>query len=706
MSRAKTTILKSLSSIMLLLIIAACTGPSNKLNRLSSASSPYLLQHSDNPVDWYEWGDEAINRAKKENKPLLISIGYASCHWCHAMEKESFMDTAVARIMNENFICIKVDREERPDVDIIYMNACQLLSGGGGWPLNAFALPDGKPFFAGTYYSKKSWINLLNEITQAYKEKNDLVKKQADALTKKIAEEELSFLTTDSDTMVITKAGYQKLFENVYKDTDTRNGGLKGVPKFPMPAVTEFLLQYHYLTGNKQALDAATTTLTRMALGGMYDQVGGGFARYSTDSSWRIPHFEKMLYDNGQLVSLYAHAWQLTKNDFYKNILTETISFVERDLISPEGGFYSSLNADTKDGEGEFYGWGYDEFIKYTGRENGNLAAAYFNVLPDGNWEKGKNILYASGTPDDFSLAKKQLPGTFSNSLNAIKKTLLAERNKRSKPATDTKILTAWNAIMLKGYADAYAATGNEAYLAKALTNAKFLEKNMMAKNGGLKRNYKDGKATIDGFLDDYAWLAKAFVRLYQVCFDKHWLLSAKQITEYALANFYDKESGIFYYTAAGSSNLAVRKMEIVDNAIPSSNAILGTVLYELGIYFDRTDYSDHSIRMFSSVREKTSTQPAYFAQWCSLAGLLSYGICEVAIMGKDADRKSGELQKNYLPTCFFMGETDEENLPLLNGKLPADKTLIYVCVNKTCKRPVEEVNMGLDQIKSAIIKN
>jgi uncharacterized protein YyaL (SSP411 family) len=624
------------------------------------------------------------------------------------MEKESFMDTAVSQIMNENFICIKVDREERPDIDNIYMNACQLLSGSGGWPLNAFALPDGKPFFAGTYYSKDSWINLLKQISQAYKEKNDLVIKQADALTKGIAEEELSFLKTDSSAMVINKTGYQKLFDSVYKEIDTRNGGVKGFPKFPMPAVTEFLLQYHYLTGNKQALNAATTTLTRMALGGMYDQVGGGFARYSTDSAWRIPHFEKMLYDNGQLVSLYAHACQLTKNDFYKNVLTETISFVERDLTSPEGGFYSSLNADTEDGEGEFYGWKYDEFKKYTGKENarlngevgqGNLVAEYFNVLPEGNWEKGRNILYASATPQEFSILKKHLPGDFTSSLSAIKKALLEERNKRSKPATDTKVLTSWNAIMLKGYADAYSATGNEAYLAKALTNAKFLEKSMLGKNGSLKRNYKDGEASIDAFLDDYAWSAKAFIRLYQVCFDKHWLVSAKLITDYALVNFYNNESGIFYYTAANSSNLAVRQMEIADNAIPSSNAIMAGVLYELGIYFDNKGYSDKSKKMFSSVSEKISRLPVYFAQWCYLAGLFSYGTYEVAVMGKDAYKKNGELQKSYLPTCFFMGETDEENLPLLEDKLPDGKTLIYVCTNKTCKLPVEDVDKALKQI-------
>ena len=659
-----------------------------------------LQQHADNPIDWYEWGDEAINKAKKENKPLLISIGYASCHWCHVMEKESFMDTAVARIMNENFINIKVDREERPDIDNIYMNACQLLSGGGGWPLNAFALPDGKPFFAGTYYSKSSWINLLNQISQAYKEKNDLVLKQAEALTKGIVEEEISLPKGDRGSIMFSKTDYQKLFDSVYKKIDTYNGGLKGAPKFPMPAVNEFLLQYHYLTGNKEALDAATNSLTRMALGGIYDHAGGGFARYSTDSLWRIPHFKKMLYDNGLLISLYAHAYQLTRNDFYKNILAESISFVERDLTSPDGGFYSSLNADTEDGEGVFYAWKFDEFRKINNSETGQLITEYFNVVPEGNWEKNKNILYASQTPHEFSVLKNQLPGPFISALTKTKSNLLTERNKRSKPATDTKILTAWNAMMLRGYADAYAATSNETYLSKAVSNAKFLEKNMMGANGSLKRNFKNGRASIEAFLDDYAWTAKSFTTLYQVSFDKHWLTLAQQLTDYALANFYDTKSGMFYYTASDSSNLVVRKMEIQDNAIPSSNAIMAGVLYELGIYFGEKDYSDKSSRMFSVVAEKMNDQSPYYAQWCWLAGLFSHGSYEVVIMGKDAHKKNKDLQKNYLPTCLYMGETDEENLPLLEDKLPDDKTLIYVCTNKICKLPVEEVDRALIQIK------
>jgi uncharacterized protein YyaL (SSP411 family) len=679
-------------------IICSCTGKKDG-NKLANASSPYLQLHADNPVAWYEWGEEALEKAKKENKPLLISIGYSSCHWCHVMEKESFMDTAVARVMNENFINIKVDREERPDIDNIYMKACQLLTGGSaGWPLNAFALPDGKPFFAGTYYTKASWLGLLKQITQAYKEKNDLVVKQAESLTRGIVDEEssLSLPVMDSAKAGFSKESYQALFDSVNKKIDYKNGGLKGSPKFPMPAFGEFLLQYHYLTGNKQALDAATIMLQRMASGSIYDHVGGGFARYATDTAWRVPHFEKMLYDNGQLVSLYAHAYQLTKDELFKNVAKETLAFVDRELSSPENGFYSSLNADTEGGEGVFYLWGYDEFQKILGPGDGPMTAEYFNVLPEGNWERHKNIVYTKTTAQEFGVAKKN-PG-FVSAVNKSKKRLLEERNKRPRPAVDTKILTSWNAIMLKACTDAFAAFGDSAYLRKALDNAAFMEARMLGDSGHLWRNYKDGKISVDGFLDDYAWLARAYIRLYQVTFDKHWLDLASAITGYAISHFYDNKSGMFFYTPA--SSLVARKMEIADNAIPSSNAIMAGVLYDLGVYFENDDFFAKSSGMLARVAGKINSMTSYYTQWCYVAGLFSHGTYEIAIMGKEAVQKNLNLQKNYLPACLYMGETDEENLPLLENKLPTDQTLIYVCTNRMCKLPVEEVEKAVEQMK------
>ena len=674
--------------------MSAC-GKADKKNRLANASSPYLQEHADNPVDWYEWGNEALTIAKKENKPLLISIGYASCHWCHEMEKESFMDTAVARLMNENFICIKVDREERPDIDNIYMNACQLVTGGnGGWPLNAFALPDGKPFFAGTYYSKDGWLNLLKEISKAYKEKHDIVVKQADGLTKGIADGELFAKENNTASAVV---GYKNLFDSIYLKLDTLNGGLKGSPKFPMPAVTEFLFQYYYLTGNKQALDAATTTLDHMALGGIYDQLGGGFARYATDKEWHIPHFEKMLYDNGQLISLYAHAYQLTQNEFYKTILQETISFAEKELSSPEGAFYSSLNADTEDGEGEFYAWKENDFLKAVNKDQ--LLAEYFDVNAKGNWSKGRNILSAKYTPEQFAKLKAMTLEQFTGRLNTARKNLIEERNKRKKPSVDTKILASWNAIMLKGYVDAYAATGNKDYLNRALAIANFLEKSMISSTGSLKRNFKDGKTYVDGFLDDHGWTAYAFIRLYQAGFEIHWLELAKKITDRSIENFYNKETGLFYYTAANDNSLVVRKTETNDDVIPSSNSVMANVLYSLGIVYNDSVYMDISKSMLKAMDDRLQTFPVYHAQWVSLAALFSHGTYEVALMGKDAIEKNKELQKKYLPNAVIMGETDEENLPLLEQKLPENKTLIYVCTNRVCKKPVENVSDALTQM-------
>jgi len=680
-------------------LLAACGSVPGK-NRLASASSPYLREHADNPVAWYEWGDEPLAIAKQENKPLLISIGYSSCHWCHEMEKESFMDTGVARVMNENFICIKVDREERPDIDNLYMYACKMITGGeGGWPLNAFALPDGKPFFAGTYYSNIRWKNLLIEVSKAYKEKRSLVIKQAEALTKGIADELVPFNKGDAPVSMASIQDYQELFDTIYVKMDTANGGLVGEPKFPMPDVTEFLLQYYYHTKDTRAIDAASTTLTKMALGGIYDQVGGGFARYSTDRKWHIPHFEKMLYDNAQLISVYSHAYQLTRNDFYKTIINQTISFVERELAASSGSFYSSVNADTKNGEGEFYAWNEKEFKQTT--RNDNLVLEYFNITLEGNWKNGNNILSSLYTPAQFALKKNLSPVQITSSLDSAKGRLLFVRNKRIKPTTDTKILTSWNAMMLKAYTDAYLATSEPRYLAKAIDLANFLEKSMLNKTGALKRILSEGKVSVEGFLDDYAWTAYAFLKLYQVSFDKHWLDLSKRIVDYVLNNFYNRDSYLFYYSTVRDSKLVVNKIETADEAIPSSNSILATTLYGLGVIYDKSDYIERCKGMLHAVSGQMKTYPAYHTTWCGLAGLLAHGTYEVAVMGKEAVDRNRELQKNYLPDCILTGAEYEEDLPLLKNKLRENITLIYVCKNRVCKRPVQNVGEALKQIRN-----
>lgn len=685
--------------VLLWIFFAACQ--TKKHNHLDKASSPYLKAHADNPVDWYEWGDEALALAKKENKPLLISIGYSSCHWCHQMEKESFMDTAVARLMNENFVCIKVDREERPDIDNIYSNACQLITGNSGWPLHAFALPDGKPFFAGTYYSKQSWMNLLRQIATAYATQYKKVQLQAQSLSNGIAKMEFAVLT-DSGNNPVDKKLYHQLFENIYQKADTVYGGLKAVQKFPAPSTIEFFLQYYFLTKEKKSLDFAVTTLNRMACGGIYDQAGGGFSRYAVDSLWQIPHFEKMLYDNAQLISVYAHAYQLTGNLFFKKILTETCDFVQRELHHSDGGYSSSLNADTDEGEGVFYSWKAAELKKIWGEDYAAIAG-YYNITENGNWKQGKNVLYASMPLAQYEQAQKLNAAVFEKQLNNARSAVLQERNKRTKPSVDDKVLTSWNALLIQGFADAYAATGDSQYLQQALSIAGLLENKMHNKSGKLFRTLKYDGSGVDGFLDDYTFLAKAYIRLYQLTFNKQWLDRSQQLIEYLLKNFYDTASGMFFYSGVHDANGLVNKIQIDDNAMPASNAIAAGVLYQLGEYFDNDGYKDKAGKMMSRMTGQLQQDATgYFSSWSSLAGQWAYGANEVAIVGPQALTLNFALQKNYLPQALFMGSDGEENLPLLQGKKSAGNTLIYVCTNGTCKRPVDEVAAALQQLNGS----
>ena len=667
-------------------------------NHLSHASSPYLRQHADNPVQWYEWGTEALEKAKAENKPLLISIGYAACHWCHVMERESFMDTAVASFMNEHFVSIKIDREERPDIDQIYMNAVQLITGSGGWPLNAFALPDGKPFYGSTYVTQEQWMKMMQQIISIYKEQPDKVLAQAEALTQGIRSQEMIDVPADT-TAILQKENYDDLFDHWQEYIDYKLGGYSHIPKFPLPAGWEFLLQYHYLTGNTQALEAVTTTLDAIAQGGIYDQIGGGFARYATDKYWRVPHFEKMLYDNGQLVSLYAHAYQLTKNSQYAEVVQETLSFIEREMTNPEGGFYSSLNADSEGEEGTFYVWTKAEIEEVLGdEEKASLISDYFQVTTSGNWEEGKNILYRKQKQEEFAQKYKLTAEAWEKQLHETKTRLFTHRNKRIRPTTDDKILTSWNALMLKGYVDAYLAFAEDRYLQAALKNAQFLEKHMIEENGHLWRNYKDGKVSIDAFLDDYALLAEAYIQLYQATFDIHWLELARRLTDFAIAHFRDETSGMFFYVSDQAEDLIVRKMELADNVIPSSNSIIAHVLYKLGEYFYHPRYLDMARTMVYQVEKDVAKGGPYYANWARLMGWLTHAPYEVAVMGEGAIEISRALQQYYLPTAFFMGG-EKENLPLLENKLRESNTLIYVCQNKVCKFPVPDIEQALVQM-------
>jgi len=657
----------------------------NKQNRLSRASSPYLRQHADNPVDWYEWGEEALSKAAKENKPLIISIGYAACHWCHVMAHESFTDEVITGFMNSHFVCIKVDREERPDIDHIYMEAAQLISGRGGWPLNAFALPDGRPFYAATYFPPDQWMDVLNQLSHLFQHEYKRVLRSAEVLTEGIRTNPFKGI---SDSNPLSTGDYLETYEHQIEMIDFKLGGYIGAPKFMMPVSLEFFLQYYYLTGEQKALIAVTVTLDAMAKGGIYDQIGGGFARYSTDKFWKVPHFEKMLYDNAQLITLYANAFQLTNKLLYAQIVEETIGFAERELRHSEGGFYASIDADSENEEGKFYAWTKQEIESALEPVTAGIVLRFYQVTASGNWEEGKNILHYKDDKAKFAHES----GISENELNAIlrqaNKSLLDRRNYRIRPATDDKILTSWNALMLSGYVEAYKALGNENYLDGALCTARFLETNMLQKDGLLFRVYMDGKVSIEGFLDDYAFLADAFISLYEVTFDLHWLNLSGLLTTYVLKHFADTENHLFFYTSDQAVNLVARKHELSDNVIPASNSVMANVFYKLGILMENDNYSQSAVRMLIRIKSEIARQGAYYSNWAMLLGKLVYPTYEVAILGGNALTVNLEMQKKYLPGALFAGGT-RENLPMLRQRLTDNKTVIYVCQDKTCDLPV-----------------
>ncbi|MGM0634677.1 MAG: thioredoxin domain-containing protein [Bacteroidota bacterium] len=659
-------------------------------NRLAQASSPYLLQHQNNPVNWYEWSDEALEKAKSENKPILISVGYAACHWCHVMAHESFEDEQVADIMNTHFICIKVDREERPDIDQIYMDAAQILTGRAGWPLNAFALPNGKPFYAATYFPKHNWIKVLQNIHQAYQNQLEQLEETAEKLTQGIQLNDIAEF--EPETLSDFKPNdYKDLIASWQKFVDIEKGGFKGAPKFPMPNSWEFLLQYYAFTADSFALEASLTNLNEIGKGGIFDHIGGGFARYSVDDSWHVPHFEKMLYDNAQLISLYAKAYRLFPKDFYRQIINQTIEFVERELFYNKQAFYASLDADSDGEEGTYYVWTYNELKQLIAEEDWNWFTTLYQIQANGNWEDQKNIFHLKQLPVDFAKQQEIPFETLQEKLTIYRQKLHNIRWKRTHPGLDDKILTSWNAMMIRAYVEAAKALQEEKWIDQAAKTADFIKENLCNEKGALYRNFKNNKASIAAFLDDYALLIEALIELYQVNFNKDYLDWAKQLVEICLTDFYDETSGMFFYTSVRSELLIARKMEINDNVIPASNSVLAKALYLLGHFFDEESYRQISQKMLSQVERKMFKSGPYFANWSQLAGWLAFSIKEVAIVGENANKISLALQKDYFPNAIFLGGK-AENLALLEGKKQDDQTLIYVCENKTCLQPTTTI--------------
>jgi uncharacterized protein len=665
-------------------------------NELIHESSPYLLQHAHNPVNWYPWGDKALQKATTENKMLIISIGYAACHWCHVMEHESFEDKEAAAIMNEHFICIKVDREERPDVDQVYMNAVQLITGRGGWPLNAITLADGRPFYAGTYFPKDRWMNMLAYFVDMQKNKPEDLEKSAAQVTQGIhVTERVTFKETGKEFSI---ADLDKQFETWKPNIDFERGGENRAPKFPMPSAWAYLLHYHYLSNNAEALKALTVTLDSMAMGGIYDHLQGGFARYSTDANWHVPHFEKMLYDNAQLVTLYAQAYQATKNVLYKKTVYETLDFIEQELTSPAGAFYASLDADSEGVEGKFYVWTKIE-IDNELADDAEIFSAYYNITAEGNWEHGNSILLRNEmdetVADSFNISVNEL----SQKIDACKAKLMKVRNARVKPGLDDKILSSWNALMITGYTKAYRVFNEERFLSSAITNANFLLQYAIAETGEMTRNYKNGKASINALLDDYAFTIAAFIELYQASFDEKWLAEADKLTAYALEHFFDNESKIFFYTHNQHADLIARKMELSDNVIPSSNSEMAKNLFLLGHFLNNDDYIGKAKQMLINVEADVQRNIYFYANWGIVQALFTSPLYEVAIMGDEFADKRKQFDEHYLPNTILLGGKTESSLALLENKLVAGQTTIYVCRDKSCELPVVEVEKALEQI-------
>ena len=666
-------------------------------NALVNETSPYLLQHAHNPVDWYPWNETTLTKAQKEDKLLLISIGYSACHWCHVMEHESFEDEEVAKIMNENFICIKVDREERPDVDQIYMTAVQLMKQRGGWPLNCIALPDGKPFWGGTYFRKDEWKKQILGLANAYQNDRQKVLDFAEKLSNGIRQVEMvvknpnqaDFSWKDVDNMV---SPWSERFDN-------SEGGSNGAPKFPMPNAYNFLLRYAHLSDNKEVLEHIELTLNKMAFGGIYDQIGGGFARYSTDRSWKAPHFEKMLYDNGQLVSLYSEGYLKFKNSLYKDIVFESLEFVERELLDETGAFYSALDADSEGEEGKFYVWNETE-LKLFIREDFEIFKDYFNVNNKGLWEHGNYILLRKKSKKDIAKKHKISVSELNIKIKNWKIILMQERDKRIRPGLDDKSLTSWNALMLKGYIDAYMTFGEKHHLDVALKNANFIANTQLQKDGKLWHSYKNGKSTINAYLEDYSIAISAFIRLYEATFDEKWLNLADRMMQYATSHFYDKNSGMFFFISDLDPELVARKMEINDNVIPASNSVMANALYDLGTILDKENYKKTSRTMLNNVKEEMSSYGSGYANYANLMLKLIHPYYEVAVVGKDANDKCLEINKEYKPNKLFIGSFGESDLELLEGKYVEGTTMIYVCENKVCQMPTNKIMQAIKLLK------
>ncbi|RZM23259.1 MAG: thioredoxin domain-containing protein [Pedobacter sp.] len=664
-------------------------------NNLINASSPYLLQHAYNPVNWYEWGEEALQKAKNENKLILVSIGYSACHWCHVMEHESFESQEVAEVMNKHFVCIKVDREERPDIDQIYMLPVQLMTGSGGWPLNCICLPDQRPVYGGTYFKKDDWINILLNVADLYTNEPAKAVEYAERLTEGIRSAEQ--IIPGLKDKKYTKEDLLAITDPWKRNFDMSEGGYNRTPKFPLPNNWQFMLRYSHLMDDDATFVSTMLTLEKMAYGGIYDNIGGGFARYSVDGQWHVPHFEKMLYDNGQLIGLYAEAYQYSKIPLFREIVAESINWLEREMIGPNGLFYSALDADSEGIEGKFYVWGKSEFCEILG-EDADVLKDYFHVTESGNWEEEHtNILLRKFSEEDYAQVKGLSVIELEQKIRKAKASLLEARSKRVHPGLDDKCLTSWNGLTIRALADSYRIFKNDRYYEMAKKSAQFILSEMKTADHMLFRNYKDGKVSISGFLDDYACFIDALIALYAADFDANWLTEARNLADYVIANFSDKNSPMFFYTGQNEEALIARKYEVMDNVIPASNSMMAQNLNALGLIFDQQFYMDRASAMLSAVHPQMAKYGSGYSNWGIQLLNEVFGINEIAVTGQDPAAILADLELQYIPNKITLSGTNS-SLPLLKDKQSIE-TKIYICRNKACQLPVSTVEEALKLI-------
>ncbi|MDE2939238.1 MAG: thioredoxin domain-containing protein [Chloroflexota bacterium] len=684
-------------------------------NRLIKETSPYLLQHAHNPVDWYPWGEEALARSIEEDKPILLSIGYSACHWCHVMERESFEDEAIASLMNANFVNVKVDREERPDLDAVYMEAVQMLTGSGGWPMTVFLTPEGKPFYGGTYFPPTDRMNmpgfprLLLAVTEAYRTNRGEVERVTNQLTEQMGR---SGQVTPSSGLLsadVLHEAYSRLAANF----DYQNGGFGAAPKFPQPMTPEFLLRYYHHGYSPRALEMVEMTLEKMAYGGMYDQLGGGFHRYSTDAFWLVPHFEKMLYDNALLARLYLHAWQITGRDLYRRIVEETLDYVLREMTDPSGGFYSAQDADSEEVEGKFFVWMPDEIREVLGEADGNMLGGFYGVTDAGNFE-GANILNIPQGPEAFALEHGIEERDLVALISRGRPRLLDVRERRIHPFRDDKVIASWNGLMLRAFAEAGAALKRADYLMAAEANARFLHEAMTV-DGSLLRTYREGQAKIPGYLEDYACVSDGYLALYEATFERDWLDRAVALANRMVDLFWDEGVGGFYDTGSEHEILVTRPRDVFDNAQPCGGSVASEVLLKLALITGDEDYNLKASRPLRALSRLMTQAPGGAAYWL---GVLDFYVSlpkEIAIIGDPAGAEAGALldavHGRYLPNKVVVGSAgDGENadngrpyeMPLLAERGMVDgKPTAYVCQNYVCQLPVTDPQGLAEQLDS-----